>query len=43
MAKEEIKKILEDAISSLEQDYDGFVKSIKKDLESFKKRTLEKF
>jgi len=42
MAKEEIRKILNDAISSLEKDYDGFVKSIKKDLESFKKQTLEK-
>jgi len=42
MAKEDIKKILESTKSSLYQDYDNFVKSIKNDLESFKKTMLEK-
>jgi ATP-dependent protease HslVU (ClpYQ) ATPase subunit len=42
MAKEDIKKILESTKSSLVQDYDDFVKSIKSDLESFKKTMLEK-
>ena len=43
MAKEEIKKLLENIKSNLNQDYDDFVKSIKSDLESFKKKTIEKF
>ncbi len=42
MAKEDIKKILESIKLSLDQDYDDFVKSIKSDLESFKKTMLEK-
>jgi len=42
MAKEDIKKTLENTKSSLDQDYDDFVKSIKTDLESFKKTMLEK-
>ena len=42
MAKEDIKKILESTKLSLDQDYDNFVKSIKNDLESFKKIMLEK-
>ncbi|GFN41567.1 MAG: conserved hypothetical protein [Marine Group I thaumarchaeote] len=42
MAKEDIKKTLENTKSSLDQDYDDFVKSIKSDLESFKKTMLEK-
>ncbi len=42
MAKEDIKKIIESTKSSLDQDYDDFVKSIKSDLESFKKTMLEK-
>ncbi len=42
MAIEDIKKILESTKSSLDQDYDNFVKSIKNDLESFKKIMLEK-
>jgi len=42
MAKEDIKKNLESTKSSLAQDYDNFVKSIKNDLESFKKTMLEK-
>jgi len=43
MAKEEIKKLLENIKSNLDQDYDDFVKSIKSDLQSFKKKTIEKF
>ena len=43
MTKKNIKKILESTKSDLDQDYDGFVKSIKSNLESFKKRMLEKF
>ena len=43
MAKEEIKKHLENIKSNLDQDYDDFVKSIKSDLQSFKKKTIEKF
>jgi len=42
MVKENIKKTLESTKSSLDQDYDDFVKSIKSDLESFKKTMLEK-
>jgi len=42
MAKEDIKKILQSTKSGLDQDYDNFVKSIKNDLESFKKIMLEK-
>ncbi len=42
MAKEDIKKTLESTKSSLDQDYDDFIKSIKSDLESFKKTMLEK-
>ncbi len=42
MVKEDIKKTLESTKSSLDQDYDDFVKSIKSDLESFKKTMLEK-
>ena len=42
MVKEDIKKTLESTKSSLDQDYDDFVKSIKSDLESFKTTMLEK-
>ena len=42
MVKEDIKKTLESTKSSLDQDYDDFVKSIKSDLESFKKTMLAK-
>jgi len=42
MAKEDIKKTLENTKSSLDQDYDDFEISIKSDLESFKKTMLEK-
>ena len=42
MAKEEIKKLIEDSKKSLDQDKDNFSKSIKDDLSSFKKSTLTK-
>lgn len=41
MAKEEIKKLVENSKKVLEQDHDSFVKSIKNDLTSFKKKTLD--
>ncbi|WP_297464751.1 hypothetical protein [Nitrosarchaeum sp.] len=41
MAKEEIKKLVENSKKVLEQDHDNFVKSIKNDLASFKKKTLD--
>ncbi len=41
MAKEEIKKLLENSKKTLDQDHDNFVKSIKNDLTSFKKKTLD--
>jgi hypothetical protein len=42
MAKEEIKKLLENSKKTLDQDHENFVKSIKNDLTSFKKKTLDK-
>jgi hypothetical protein len=42
MAKEEIKRLLEDSKKQLDQDYESFVKSIKEDLTSFKKKTLDR-
>ena len=41
MAKEEIKKLLENSKKDLDVDYDNFVKSVKDDLSSFKKKTLD--
>ncbi len=41
MAKEEIKKLLENSKKTLDQDHDNFVKSIKNDLTSFRKETLD--
>ena len=41
MAKEEIKKLLENSRKALDQDHEDFVKSIKSDLTSFKKKTLD--
>jgi hypothetical protein len=41
MAKEEIKKLIENSKKVLEQDHENFVKSIKSDLTSFKKKTLD--
>jgi hypothetical protein len=42
MAKEEIKKLIENSKKELDGNYDGFVKSIEGDLQSFKKKTLDK-
>ena len=41
MAKEEIKKLVEDSKKLLEQDHEKSSKSIKDDLQSFKKKTLD--
>ena len=41
MTKEEIKKLVENSKKVLEQDHENFVKSIKDDLASFKKKTLD--
>jgi len=41
MTKEEIKKFVENSKKVLEQDHESFVKSIKNDLASFKKKTLD--
>ncbi len=42
MAKDQIKNLIEDSKKSLEQEYDNFVKSVKDDLKSFKKKTLDR-
>ena len=42
MAKEEIKKILENSKKELDVNYEDFVNSIKDDLKSFKKKTLDR-
>ena len=42
MAKEEIKKLLENSKKELDADYDNFVKSVQDDLTSFKKKTLDR-
>ena len=42
MAKDEIKKLLENSKKEVDVDYDKFVSSIKDDLISFKKKTLER-
>ena len=41
MAKEEIKKLLENSKKVLDHDHENFVKSIKNDLTLFKKKTLD--
>ena len=41
MAKEEIKKLIENSKEILDQDKDNFSKSIKDDLSGFKKKTLQ--
>jgi len=41
MVKEEIKKLLENSKKTLDNDHDNFVKSIKNDLTSSKKKTLD--
>ncbi|MGY5151204.1 MAG: hypothetical protein ACW9XA_02930 [Candidatus Nitrosopumilus sp. bin_6a] len=40
MAKDEIKKLLENSKKVIQQDHEDFSKSIKSDLASFKKKTL---
>ncbi|MFB5604025.1 MAG: hypothetical protein ACO2Y5_03045 [Nitrosopumilaceae archaeon] len=42
MAKEEIKKLIENSKKVLDQDNENFSQSIKDDLQSFKKKTLDK-
>ena len=42
MAKEEIKKILENSKKELDTEHDNFVKSIQDELTSFKKKTLDR-
>lgn len=42
MTKEEIKKLVENSKKVLEQDRENFAKSIKNDLASFKKKTLDR-
>lgn len=41
MGKEEIKKFVEDSKKTIEQDHQKFSESIKDDLKSFKKKTLD--
>jgi hypothetical protein len=41
MTKEEIKKLVENSKKTLDNDHENFVKSIKNDLTSFKKKTLD--
>ncbi len=40
MAKEEIRKLLENSKKVVEKDHEDFSKSIKDDLTSFKKKAL---
>ena len=42
MAKEDIKKLLENSKKELDSTHDNFAKSIKDDLTSFKKKTLDR-
>jgi hypothetical protein len=41
MTKEEIKKLIENSKKVLEQDHENFIKLVKDDLASFKKKTLD--
>jgi hypothetical protein len=41
MAKEEIKKLLENSKRVLEQEHNNFEKTIKENLKAFKKKTLD--
>ena len=41
MTNKEIKKLLDKSKKKLDVDYDNFVKSIKSDLQSFKKTALD--
>ena len=42
MGKEEIKSLIENSKKTVEQDHENFSQSIKDELQSFKKKTLEK-
>ena len=42
MGKEEIKSLIENSKKAVKQDHEKFSQSIKDDLQSFKKKTLEK-
>ena len=42
MAKEEIKNLVENSKKSLEGEYENFSNSIKDDLASFKKKSLDR-
>ena len=42
MGKEEIKKLVEDSKSRLDQEFINYESMIKNDLASFKKKTLDK-
>jgi len=42
MAKNEIKKLLENSKKELDRNYTDFVNSIQDDLKSFKKKTLDR-
>lgn len=41
MAKDEIKKLLDNSKKVLEQDHENFKKTIKSELQNFKKKTLD--
>ena len=41
MAKEEIKKLVENSKKELDNVHDNFINSIQSDLTSFKKKTLD--
>ena len=41
MTKEDIKKLVENSKKTLDNDHENFAKSIKDDLTSFKKKTLD--
>jgi len=41
MTKEEIKKLVENSKKILEQDHENFTKSIKDNMKSFKKKTID--
>ena len=41
MAKEELKKLVENSKKELDNTYDNFINSIQSDLTSFKKKTLD--
>jgi hypothetical protein len=41
MGKDEIKKLLENSKKVLDQDHESFKKTIKDELQNFKKKTLD--